>query len=383
MRGRVSDIVLYAAAFVAGDVAAGCCAAFWPGAGMVAAGCCATFCHGLAYCPDATFCQVTGTAGAVIIIIPAILTLAAAALAARTRVRVAAAAAMLMLGVMNAAIGRYPAPGTEMRAKSVATREHISQMLYDAAGGGSEGAILSAIAIGDRSRIDRTLKSDFKKSGAMHLMALSGLHIGVLYLLITLTLGILGNSPPARITRKAITLTLLCSYAIVTGLSTSILRAVIMITIYEAGELAGCRRNLIRALAISALISTLANPDAPFQIGFQLSYGAMAGIGLVYPRLKSILECRSAVMEKLWNTVALSLSCQAATAPLVWLYFGTFPRYFLITNFVAIPLTSAAIYLTPLTLITKNLPVAGDFLTSALRLSLNLLKTVIGIIAGL
>ena len=362
MRGRVSDIVFYSASFVAGDVAAGCCAAF---------------CHGTAYCPG------TGTAGSVIVILLAILTLAAAVLAARTKVRAAAAAAMLMLGVMNAAIGRYPAPETEMRAKSVTTREHISQMLYDAAGGGSEGAILSAIAIGDRSRIDRTLKSDFKKSGAMHLMALSGLHIGVLYLLITLTLGILGNSPPARITRKTVTLTLLWSYAFITGLSTSILRAVIMITIYEAGELAGSRRNLIRALAISALISTLANPNAPFQIGFQLSYGAMTGIGLVYPRLKSILECRSALMEKVWNTVALSLSCQAVTAPLVWLYFGTFPRYFLITNFVAIPLTSAAIYLTPLTLLTKNLPVAGDFLTSTLRLSLSLLKTVIGIIAGL
>ncbi len=358
MRGRVSDIVLYAAAFVTGDVAAGCCAAFWPGANPV-------------------------SARAAIIIILAILTLAAAVPAAHARVRSTAAAAMLMLGVMNAAIGRYPAPETGTRERAAATREHISQMLYDAAGGGSEGAILSAIAIGDRSRIDRALKSDFKKSGAMHLMALSGLHIGVLYLLITLTLGIIGNSPPARITRKAATLVLLWSYAIITGLSTSILRAVMMITIYEAGELAGSRRNLMRALAISALISTLANPDSPFQIGFQLSYGAMTGIGLIYPRLKSILECRSALMEKLWNTVALSLSCQAATAPLVWLYFGTFPRYFLITNFVAIPLTSAAIYLTPLAMATKNLPVAGDFLTSALWLSLNLLKTVIGIIAGL
>ena len=368
---------------MAGDVAAGCCAAFWPGAGMVAARCCATFCHGSAYCPDATFCQVTGTAGAVIIIIPAILTLAAAALSARTRVRVAAAAAMLMLGVMNTAIGRYPAPGTEMRAKSVATREHISQILYDAAGGGSEGAILSAIAIGDKSGIDRSLKGDFKRSGAMHLIALSGLHIGVLYLFITRTLGILGNSPPARIIRKAVTLALLWGYAILTGLSNSILRAVIMITVYETGEMFGCRRNLIRALAISAFVTTLAAPDAPFQIGFQLSYGAMAGIGLIYPWLKNILECRSVIMEKLWNTTALSLSCQAATAPLVWLYFGTFPRYFLITNFVAIPITSAAIYLTPLTLVTKNLPVAGDFLVTSLRWTLSALRTMIGIIAGL
>ena len=109
----------------------------------------------------------------------------------------------------------------------------------------------------------------------------------------------------------------------------------------------------------------------------------MAGIGIIYPKMKRILICRTPLMEKVWNTTALSLSCQAATAPLVWLYFGTFPRYFLITNFVAIPLTSAAIYLTPLALITKNLPVAGDFLGAALHWTLALLKTVIGIIAGL
>ncbi len=357
MRGR-NDIAIYAAAFVAGDVAAGCSAALWPGADLV-------------------------TLRAAIIFFLISMIPAAGVLAACTRIRATAAATMLLLGVMNAAIGRYPAPATSLTLGAAAAKESISRQLSDIAGGGSEGAILSTIVIGDRSRVDRALKSDFKKSGAMHLLALSGLHIGVLYLFITLTLGILGNSRPAKILRRFITLALLWSYAIISGLSSSILRAVIMITVYETGDMVGSRRNLVRALAISAMIITLSNPDAPFQIGFQLSFGAMAGIGVIYPSLKGILACRTAIMERIWNTVALSLSCQAATAPLVWLYFGTFPRYLLITNFVAIPLTSATIYLTPLALATKNLPVAGDFLASGLRLSLNLLKTVIGIIAGL
>lgn len=343
---------------MAGDVLAGGCAITGPGTGAPAT-------------------------RAAILIITSILTLAAAVLAARRRSRAAVAGAMLLLGAMNAAVGRYPTPENRLLQRSAELKADISAQLNEIAGGGSEGAILSAIAIGDRSRIDRSLKTDFKKSGAMHLIALSGLHIGVLYLFITLTLGILGNSPPAKHLRKAITLALLWSYATISGMSSSILRAVIMITVYETGELLGSRRDLIRSLAISALITTLANPDAPFQIGFQLSYGAMAGIGIIYPRLKSILACRSRILEKIWNTVAMSLSCQAATAPLVWLYFGTFPRYFLITNFVAIPLTSAAIYLTPLALITKNLPVAGDFLATALHWTLTLLRTVIGIIAGL
>ena len=183
--------------------------------------------------------------------------------------------------------------------------------------------------------------------------------------------------------RKIIVLALLWAYACISGMSKSILRAVIMISVYELSDLFGSRRDLLRALSISALITTIYDPEAPFQIGFQLSYGAMSAICFLYPKIKALLECRSALMEKIWNTVAMSLSCQAATAPLVALYFGTFPKYFLITNFVAIPLTSAAIYLAPEALITKNLPFAGDFLTGLLRATLTLLRQAIAIIAEL
>ena len=270
-----------------------------------------------------------------------------------------------------------------MKQRSAAIKENISTELNSIAGGGSEGAILSAIAIGDRSRIDRALKTDFRRSGAMHLIALSGLHIGVLYFFLTLTFALLGNSYSARLIRKLLILALLWAYAIVSGMSNSILRAVIMITVYEAGELMDSRRDLLRALAISAFIITLAGPDAPFQIGFQLSFGAMAAICFIYPRIKALLECRTAVMEKVWNVTALSISCQATTAPLVLLYFGTFPKFFMVTNFVAIPLTSASIYLTPIALLTRNLPVVGDFSQAALHLSLKLLRAAVGIIAGL
>ncbi|MBP5505654.1 MAG: ComEC/Rec2 family competence protein [Bacteroidales bacterium] len=349
MKGRF-DIEIYSAAFVAGDILAGI---------------------------------ISGAVRPAITLSAFLLAPLLAVVAARRRWRAAAASALLMLGALNASLGRYPAGQTALERWADMLKTDISHRLDTLAEGGGEGAILSAIAVGDKGRINHSLKTEFKSSGAMHLIALSGLHVGVLYLFITITLGLFGNSPPMRRLRKAVTLMLLWSYAVMTGLSNSILRAVIMITVYETGELLGSRRNLIRALAISALVTTLSNPDAPFSIGFQLSYGAMAGIGIIYPRLKTMLECRTSIMQKIWGTVALSLSCQAATAPLVWLYFGTFPRYFLITNFVAIPLTSAAIYLTPLAMITKNLPVAGDFLQGALRLSLRLLRSAIHIIAGL
>ncbi|MBO4557584.1 MAG: ComEC/Rec2 family competence protein [Bacteroidales bacterium] len=357
MKGRC-DIAFYAAAFVAGDLAAGGCDFFWPGAGFA-------------------------PIRAAITIILAILTIAAAVLLTHKRAQIAAIAAFLMLGVANAAIGRYPAEDSPLRQRANTAKAEISAQLADIAGGGSEGAIISAIAIGDRSGLTKDLKSDFRRSGAMHLIALSGLHVGVLYLFLTLTFAVLGNSRPARLMRKLLILALLWTYAFVSGMSNSIMRAAIMITVYEIGEIAGSRRDLLRALAVSALIITLLDPSAPFQIGFQLSFGAMAAIRFIYPPLKSILETRSVIMEKLWNTVALSISCQAATAPLVLLYFGTFPKYFLITNLVAIPITTAGMYIAPLALVTKNLPIAGDFLGGALQATLHLLQSVIAIIAQL
>lgn len=350
MKGR-KDIVLYSWTFVAGAVAGG------------------------------LFC---GVFPAAVFLILIVLITTAAVLLALTRQRPVAVAAFLMLGITAAAIGSGGENG-RLKAKAADIKAQTSSSLADIAGGAEspEGAILGAIAIGDRSRVDRSLKSDFRSSGAMHLIALSGLHIGVLYFFLTLTLSFLGNGRPLRIVRKLLIIILLWAYALISGMSASIMRAVIMITVYEIGEIAGSSRDLERSLAISAFVTTIINPSAPFQIGFQLSYAAMAAICFIYPWLNSLLKCRSALMEKVWNTVALSISCQAATAPLVLLYFGTFPKYFMITNFVAIPLTSAAIYLTPFALITRNLPVVGDFSAAALHSALKLLRTVIHIIAGL
>lgn len=264
-------------------------------------------------------------------------------------------------------------------------KSSLSESLQNLTGEGfeKEGGILAAIAIGDRSSVDRSLRNDFRKSGAMHLVAISGLHVGVLYFFLNASLLFLGRRRWGAIIRKLLVLMLLWAYAIISGLSSSILRAVIMISVYETGELCGSRRNLLRALAVSALITSLFNPEAPFQIGFQLSYGAMASIHFIFPHLNGLLECRSSILQKIWDTVSLSISCQLFTSPLVWFYFGTFPKFFMITNLLAIPLTSFCIYLAPIALITRNLPVVGDFSVWLLSRALRLMCSILHIIAGL
>ena len=209
---------------------------------------------------------------------------------------------------------------------------------------GDELAILRALAIGEKGDLTRDLRSAYRESGAMHLLALSGLHVGLIYALLRWLLTPLGGHRLARLLRSAVILLLLWTYALITGLSASIARAVLMITLYEiSGHLSGDRDGL-SALAGSALLLMLFDPESPRDIGFQLSYTAVLSILLFYPWLSSRLQTRSRLLRKVWELLSVSLCCQATCGVLAWAYFGTFPRYFLLTTLMAIPLTTAVMY---------------------------------------
>ena len=262
---------------------------------------------------------------------------------------------------------------------------------------GDELAVLRALAIGDRSGLPRDLKEAYRGSGAMHLLALSGLHVGLIYALLSRLLSPLGGQRMARLARSTITLALLGVFAMVSGLSPSICRAVIMISFYEISGLISGDRDGLAALAGSALILMLADPEVPRDIGFQLSYTAVLSILLIHPWLKKILQTRSKLLRLTWELLSVSLCCQLTCGVLAWWYFGTFPRYFMLTTLTAIPLTTAVMYaiaaavgitaLAPLASGISWLGSAVAFLSGAtvhlLQWLLHLLNTVIRLIASL
>lgn len=294
-------------------------------------------------------------------------------------------ACFAVLGAAGAVAGGIPRDGMAIFARAAELKTAFSGLIDSIlpAGSSDEVAIAKALAIGDKSMLSSALKSQYKASGAMHLLALSGLHVGVVYAFLNAVLTILGNSRVAKAVKRTVILASLWTFAVISGLSSSICRAVTMITIYEICGMLGADRDMLRSLAISALLICLFNPDTPFAIGFQLSYSAVAGIYFLYPRLKALLAARSLPLKYIWNTLALSISCQAATAPLSLLYFGTFPKYFMVTNLVAIPLSSAAMWLLPITIAARNIPLIGVPGGKILLVILQTLNTVIDIIASL
>lgn len=255
------------------------------------------------------------------------------------------AAGLSAIVLVTAAAGREW-KGRQMPESVIPAREWCISAIDSIFTDDETSSLAKALFIGDKSGIGKETRDDFRKSGASHLLALSGLHLGILYSVIRIICRLLPRKKTIGIVRGILTMAVLGFYALMTGMGDSIARAYVMICIYELAEMAGRRQKPIWVLVLSAIIILSINPSALHSISFQLSYSAMAGIFLILPYLKSAVTVGSRIMSYLWQTLALSVSCQLATLPLVLWYFGYFPKYFLITNLLCVPLTSAALTLT-------------------------------------
>lgn len=228
------------------------------------------------------------------------------------------------------------------------------------------GALVKALLTGERSSLPPEMTEAFRDSGASHILALSGLHLGIIYGVLSWMMSILGNGMEIRRLRSVILIAVCGFYTLATGAGPSIVRAFIFILLGETARLTGRSHELRHILLASLLIQLVFSPLSARSIGFQLSYAAMAGIAYIYPWLKGLWPAGEALspagrlfgkcMRRIWNSLALSISCQITTGPLAYMYFGTFPLHFLLTNLIALPLTGILI---PSALITSCLAAAG------------------------
>ena len=247
----------------------------------------------------------------------------------------------------------------------------------------SSESVLLALTLGDKSQIDYKLKNKYRLSGAMHVLALSGLHIAIVYMILSWIFSFLGKSMTCTWVRSLSIIILLCLYAFLTNLRPSVCRAVLMTCIYEICKITERSHFGLNTLALSALIIIIINPIAPTDIGFQLSYGAMLGIFLIYPILKDIpfiagITDRKTKLEKqffkLWNLISVSLSCQFTTIPLLWMYFKTISVYSIFSSLVAIPLTTLIVIQVPIGLINSLIDYPIKIMPHILELTINLLN---------
>ena len=209
-------------------------------------------------------------------------------------------------------------------------------------------SLLRALLTGQRDGLPRETVRAFRAAGASHILALSGLHLGIIYLIVSKLLAPLGNGRITSVIRSAAVVLVSAFYTFMTGASPSTVRALLFITINEIMRHFPGRQKSPLAVWCSALMIQLTFcPWAIRSVGFQLSYLAMLGIFVLFPPLDAFYPKsgrRGGFMKWIWSSMALSIACQVFTAPLVWLRFGTFPKYFLLTNLLALPLTTALMF---------------------------------------
>lgn len=231
----------------------------------------------------------------------------------------------------------------------------------------TEFEILSALTLGYKRELEPETKRIFSASGASHVLAVSGLHVGVLYYMITLFFGFLRNIKSGRYMFMLISISILWIYAFITGLSPSVLRAATMFSIFAIGENLNRRSNIYNLMAVSAFILLLINPNNLFDIGFQLSYAAVFGIVFLQPKLEKLIFIRNKLLRFFWMLITVSLAAQIATFPITSYYFGQFPIYFWLTNTFVIPAVMVLIPLGISLLFASTIPVISTILAFLLN----------------
>ena len=209
-------------------------------------------------------------------------------------------------------------------------RNKLSQVLKNELNG-SNLAIAQALILGDKSLLDQETRNSFGATGAMHVLAVSGLHIGI----ITQLLLYLFQFSSKLITRRnavLITVLLLWIYALLTGFSPSVVRAVFMFSVLILSQETGGNYAPINVLFFTAFILILFNPYVIYDIGFQLSYLAMLGIYTLYKPIAAWYITKNKILNYLWQGSAIGFAAQAMTVPLTLYYFHQFPNYFALTN---------------------------------------------------
>ncbi|NLA23374.1 MAG: ComEC family competence protein [Bacteroidales bacterium] len=217
--------------------------------------------------------------------------------------------------------------------------------IYEASGlKDNELAVATALTLGNKSYLSDEIRQAYSISGGMHVLAVSGLHVGVFYIVISWLLAFI-KSKRLEIPKTIFIILAIWFYACLTGLAPSVVRAATMFSLFAIGRIARKDSNSINILAASAFLALIINPASLFQIGFMLSHIAVFSIVYFYPKIYALWIPKFKILEKLWSLIAVSTAAQIGTIPITIFYFNQFPTYFLLTNMLLIPMVSVAIYL--------------------------------------
>jgi competence protein ComEC len=237
-----------------------------------------------------------------------------------------------------------------------ATRDKTLSILKKYIPGKKESGVAEALLSGYRDDLDRDLVRSYSNTGVVHIIAISGLHLGMIYGLLLFMLKPFRKIKWMRWAKPVIILAILWGFSLLAGAAASILRSVVMFSFIVIGESLGRRTNMYNTLAASAFCLLVYNPYFLWDVGFQLSYTAVLSIVLFMKPVYKWMYFENKLLSSIWQLNSITLAAQPFTLPIILYYFHQFPNLFLFTNFIAVPLSGFILYSELLLLIFSSLP---------------------------
>lgn len=277
-------------------------------------------------------------------------------------------------------IGRSASAGIGLRAVRL---RHTLAGLYDEWGlAGNAKAVVSAVTLADKSLIETELRDVFSVSGTSHLLAVSGLHVGIMYACLSFLIPAL-RIKAGRWFKESVILTLLWAYAILIGAPLSIVRSLVMFTILALCKCLRRESSSVNSLALAAVAILVVQPYGIYDVGFQLSFLAVLSILVLQPRLASLFPTGNAVAGYFRDIITVSLAAQIGTAPLIAYRFCSLPTYFLLTNLLAIPIMFVIVALSMALWFTAWIPAVRGLIVRLLTALVGLLDSAMAGIVSL
>jgi competence protein ComEC len=226
-------------------------------------------------------------------------------------------------------------------AVSEVFRDKIQQSLLKFKFKTDELAVISALLLGQRQDISKELLTDYAGAGAIHILAVSGLHVGIILLILSFLFKPLEKLKNGKYLKAFCIVLLLWMFAFIAGLSASVVRAVTMFTFLAVGQSFQRKKVVVFSLISSMLFVLIVKPIFLFDVGFQLSYLAVFGIIWVQPKLVAVYKPKFLIDKKIWQLFTVSIAAQVGILPLSIYYFHQFPGLFVVSNLVIIPFLGA------------------------------------------
>ena len=239
-------------------------------------------------------------------------------------------------------------------------RNNVLSILKKYIPGEKETGVAEALLIGYRDDLDKELVQSYSNTGVVHIIAISGLHLGMIYGLLVLLLKPFRKLKWIRWLKPLLILLVLWSFSLLAGAAASILRSAVMFSFIVIGESLGRKTNIYNTLAASAFCLLVYNPYFFWDVGFQLSYTAVLSIVLFMKPIYKLIYFKNKLLNSVWQLNAVTLSAQILTLPVILYYFHQFPNLFVFTNFIVVPLSGFILYGELLLLIFAKLPFLNE-----------------------